>query len=151
MISWYRRQSPGRRVLWMLAAVLAAAVAANAPSLIRAADSWTGPGPPPAEVVHPPNPDWRVFVAFAPAGPRSGKIDVWASSAGGSWIAGAEVLARFVHATRAGREFEIALPPRAPGNYSAQVELPLGGEWDVEIYLSRGGDRYFVSRRIQAP
>ncbi len=151
MISWYRRQSPGRRVFWMLAAILAAVIAANAPSLCRAVDSWSGPGALPDEAGRRQNPDWLVYVAFAPAGPRSGKVDVWASSAEGSWIAGAEARARFVHSTQAGREFEIALPPRAPGNYGAKVELPLGGQWDVEISISRGGDRYRVSRRIQAP
>ncbi len=151
MISWYRRQSPGRRVFWLLAALLVALIAANAPSLIRVVESWTGPGPQVDEAVRPQNPDWRVFVAFAPAGPLSGKLDLWVSNAEGVWIAGAEAGARFVHAARAAPDFEIALRQRTPGNYRTKVELPASGEWRVDIWISHGGGQYRTSRRIQAP
>ncbi len=151
MISWYRRQSPGRRVFWLLAALLVAVIAANAASLIRVVESWTGPGPQVDEAVRPQNPDWQVFVAFAPAEPLSGKLELWVSNAEGVWIAGAEAGARFVHTARAAPDFEIALRQRAAGNYAARVELPASGEWRVDILISHGGDQYRTSRHIQAP
>jgi len=66
------------------------------------------------------------------------------------------VEALFVRPTLAGHDFEVSLADKGYGTYSAPVEAPLSGQWDVTILAhyraSDGGDRTWqTTRRIYLP
>lgn len=63
-------------------------------------------------------------------------------------VAGAKVTAKLVRPTQAGNDEMIELKEAAPGNYQAAVAFPLQGQWDVEIAVLRGDDRFQMNERL---
>ena len=80
---------------------------------------------------------------------RDGRLEVTVLDAAGQPLAGARVTRR---ADPAGREAAAAArsrwPPSTCGRFAGSVDLPERGNWDLDIVVEQGGDRYALTRRM---
>jgi nitrogen fixation protein FixH len=60
----------------------------------------------------------------------------------------AEVTASFVRPTQSGDDFNLTLAPMGDGLYGAHVKLPLSGQWDLQLHVSRDGQHHESVRRL---
>jgi nitrogen fixation protein FixH len=84
--------------------------------------------------------------AAAGAG-RAGRLELELLDRAGEPIAGAKVAARLRRPVGPEATVEFALGPDGPGRYAAAAELPLAGQWDVDLDVaSPAGEAHFTQR-----
>jgi nitrogen fixation protein FixH len=63
-------------------------------------------------------------------------------------LASARVSAALVRPVEKRPPLALAMAATDVGKYAASVELPMRGNWDVDILVEHGGERYAVTRRM---
>lgn len=63
---------------------------------------------------------------------------------------GADVTAKFTRPSHEGYDFTVTLTENDRGNYSAVVDLPLEGQWDVRVFATWNQQTYQQSKRVMA-
>ena len=58
------------------------------------------------------------------------------------------VTAQLIRPTHEGFDFEARLDARGGGRYSATLEFPLSGQWDVQLLARQGNDSYQARQRV---
>ena len=100
---------------------------------------------------------WRVDVRYAPrAQPTTeaaravleGELVITLLDKAGEPLRDLQVTAAVVRPTRAGFDTRVEMEPRGFGEYRAEVNLPLAGQWDVRISARRGDESFQATRRI---
>ena len=91
---------------------------------------------------------WQGELGFAPNGPQQGLLELKLRDRHGTPIGGAAVTAIFVRPTHTGHDLELALEDAGNGRYSAEVALPLAGQWDVRLRAEHERGGYRLVRRI---
>ena len=87
---------------------------------------------------------WQVRAHVRPADGRT-LIEIDARDAAGLPLAGLEAAMQLQHPTDRRADQEVALSEDTSGHFRGTA-VPLAGQWDVLIDLSRGGERVFRSR-----
>ncbi len=59
-----------------------------------------------------------------------------------------QVRASFKRPTVEGHDFELSLEERGAGLYGREVILPLPGQWDIELNVTKGDDLHTSRRRV---
>ena len=94
---------------------------------------------------------WQVETRFVeganpPAG-RAGKLELELRDRDGRPITGASIAATLRRPLGAAVTLELALQSAAPGLYRAPAELPLAGQWDVDLDIDApAGEAHFTHR-----
>lgn len=88
---------------------------------------------------------WVVEVAWEPATRR---LTVAARDAAGAPLAGARVEASLVRPAEKRAPLALALQPVDLGRFAAAVDLPAHGNWDVDVIVDAGGQRWAATRRM---
>ena len=66
-------------------------------------------------------------------------------------IVGATVTANFVRPTHVGNDFSVRLEDLGGGRYMARAEMPLAGQWDVDVVAEHSMGRFQVLQRVEVP
>ncbi len=91
---------------------------------------------------------WQVGFDFTQDGERQGTLTVTLEDRFGNLLQQADVRAEFVRPTHAGSDFALDLEHEYGGRYTARVELPLAGQWDVYVTATDRGRTFRLHRRI---
>ncbi|MBL8839830.1 MAG: FixH family protein [Alphaproteobacteria bacterium] len=95
---------------------------------------------------------WTLAPAFAAgrAGTNAGEITLRATRADGTPLAGLSVTVELTRPLEAIAPIDLALREVGEGVYRAGVTLPRGGQWDLHVIATAGGDRRDLRQRIYA-
>jgi nitrogen fixation protein FixH len=149
--------SRGRYVPWLFVAGFAVVIAVNATMICFAIGSFSG--------LYTPKPrdrglhynqivaeqktrdalGWRVDTAWRADG---GRLEVSVVNAVGQPLAGARVTAELIRPVEKRQPLPVVLSETDPGRFASSVELPARGNWDLDIVVEHGGDRYALTRRM---
>jgi nitrogen fixation protein FixH len=91
---------------------------------------------------------WQVDLEFAQAAERAVAVRLALADRHGNLIEDASVIATFVRPVQEGHDRVAAIPHRYGGRYEGQLELPLAGQWDVQLTIASAGEVWRESRRI---
>lgn len=91
---------------------------------------------------------WRVAVAVERSAEGPAQVMVEISDAAGQPVLADGVQARFVRPTHGGFDREASLTATGKGRFGATVALPLAGQWEVRLTVTRGADIFETRRRI---
>jgi nitrogen fixation protein FixH len=91
---------------------------------------------------------WQVDLEFAQAAGRRVAVRLALADRHGDLIEDAVASATFVRPVHEGVDQVAAIPHRYGGRYEAQLELPLAGQWDVQLTVASGSEVWRESRRI---
>jgi nitrogen fixation protein FixH len=150
----------GRWIPWVFVAFFGVVLVANVTLLVIALSTWTGLETTDAyqrglaynralaAAAEQEALGWRVAFAFTREGDRHGLVEVGLEDRFGNFLQKAEVTARFVRPTQEGYDRTVSLEHQYGGRYSAEVELPLAGQWEIRVNAAEGGQQYQLSKRI---
>jgi nitrogen fixation protein FixH len=150
----------GRWIPWVFVAFFGVVLVANVTLLVAALHTWTGLETTDAyerglaynralaAAAEREALGWQVTFAFTREGDRRGVIEVGIEDRFGNFLQKAEVTARFVRPTQEGYDRTVTLEHQYGARYSAEVELPLAGQWEVRLSAAERGQQYQLSRRI---
>lgn len=89
---------------------------------------------------------WKMVPKYTRTGPNRGILSVIVTDSNGAFVDKAEVYVIFKRPTQEG--FDTSFPlQNIGGAYSNKVSLPLSGQWDVEIVVTRGEDVFQEVKR----
>jgi nitrogen fixation protein FixH len=88
---------------------------------------------------------WRVEARWLPDSRRL-EIDVF--DAAGQPLAPTRLSAELVRPVEKRAPVGVAMAANDIGRFAGSVELPERGNWDLDIVVERGGDRYRLTRRM---
>ena len=91
---------------------------------------------------------WQVALALEPAAAGQADLRVRLLGPSGEALYADEVKARFKRPTVEGHDFAVTLEDRGAGLYGRSVALPLPGQWDVELSITKGDDSHSSRRRV---
>jgi nitrogen fixation protein FixH len=91
---------------------------------------------------------WHVDLEFVQADQRALAVKLALADRRGDLIEDARVSTTFYRPTHEGHDRVAAIPHRYGGEYEAQVELPLAGQWDVHLSIERAGEIWREARRV---
>ena len=91
---------------------------------------------------------WRVALALEPTINGAAELKVRLRGPSGKPLYADEVRASFKRPTVEGHDFEVSLEDRGAGLYGQEVMLPLPGQWDVKLQVTKGDDRHSSRRRV---
>jgi nitrogen fixation protein FixH len=98
---------------------------------------------------------WQVETRFvegaSPATGRAGKLELELRDRDGKPITGAAIAATLRRPLGAEVTLELALRSAAPGLYRAAAELPLAGQWDVDLDIDAPAGEAHFTHRIFVP
>jgi nitrogen fixation protein FixH len=146
-----------RYVPWLFVAGFAVVIAVNATMICFAVGSFSGLyTPKPRDrglhynqiVAEQKSRDalgWRIDTAWRADG---GRLEVSVVDAVGQPLAGARVTAELIRPVEKRQPLAVVLSETDPGRFASSVELPARGNWDLDIVVERGGDRYALTRRM---
>ncbi|WP_422002698.1 FixH family protein [Reyranella sp.] len=77
-----------------------------------------------------------------------GRLEIAVTDAAGRPLAGAQVHASLARPVEKRPPLALDVAPTAPGRYAALAILPARGNWDVDIVVDFGGQRYALTRRM---
>ena len=80
--------------------------------------------------------------------PKSGRLEVAVFDAAGQPLAGARVSAELIRPVEKRPPLAVALAAIDLGRFAGSVDLPERGNWDLDIVVEQGGDRYALTRRM---
>lgn len=149
--------SRDRHIPWLFAAGFGVVVAVNAIMIWLAIGSFSG--------LYTPNPrnrglhyndviatqvqrdalGWRIDATWRPQGDR---LEIAVTDAAGQPLAGARVSAELVRPVEKRRPLAVILEPVDPGRYAGSVFLPARGNWDLDVVVEHGGERFAQTRRM---
>jgi nitrogen fixation protein FixH len=88
---------------------------------------------------------WKVDVAWQPSASRM-EVDV--RDGAGLPLAGARVIASLVRPVEKRAPIAVAMDPVDIGRFTARIDLPAHGNWDIDIVVECAGRRYASTRRM---
>ncbi len=91
---------------------------------------------------------WRVALALEPTGDGAAELRVRLQGPSGEALYADQVRASFKRPTVEGHDFELSLEERGAGLYGREVILPLPGQWDIELNVTKGDDLHTSRRRV---
>lgn len=96
---------------------------------------------------------WTVETTVNPGSGTTPKAEVAISyrDRDGKPVDGLEVEALITRPTVKGYDHEVTLVSQGGGRYGATVELPLAGEWDMDVMASGRDSAYQLQRRFILP
>jgi nitrogen fixation protein FixH len=81
---------------------------------------------------------------YQPVAGQAATFVVTVSDREGAAVAGAEVHGEFLRSSNSRDDLPFRMDEVAPGEYRAQLELPLQGHWDLVLQVRRGGELHEV-------
>lgn len=148
---------PARHIPWLFVAGFALVVAVNATMIWLALGSFSGLYTPKprerglhyndvvAEQTARDALGWRVDAQWRPEQKR---LEIAAFDGGGQPLAGAHILVELVRPVEKRPPVPVAMGAVDAGRFAGNVELPARGNWDVDIVVEHGGERYALTRRM---
>jgi nitrogen fixation protein FixH len=88
---------------------------------------------------------WRLDTAWRP---ESGRLEVVLLDAEGKPLAPSALKAELVRPAEKRPPLPVTLVPTDIGRFAADLVLPERGNWDLDIVVERGNDRFAVTRRM---
>ncbi len=76
------------------------------------------------------------------------RLDVAVFDAAGQPLAGARVYVELVRPVENRAPVVVAMEAADIGRFVSHIDLPERGNWDLDIVVERGGERYAVTRRM---
>ena len=149
--------SRSRYIPWLFVAGFAVVIAVNATMICFAVGSFSGLYTPKprdrglhynAIVAEQQSRDalgWRVETVWRV---ETGRLELSVFEASGRPLAGAHLSAELVRPVEKRPPLAVALGDLGKGRFAAYVDLPVRGNWDLDIVVERDGDRYAVTRRM---
>jgi len=147
----------GRYIPWLFVAGFALVVAVNATMIWFAVGSFSGLyTPKPRErglhynevVAEQRTRDalgWRVDAKWQA---ESGQLEITVSDAAGQPLGGARVFAALVRPVEKRPPLPVSVAAVDPGRFAGRVDLPARGNWDLDIVVEHGSERYALTRRM---
>ena len=80
--------------------------------------------------------------------PEDGRLEVAVFDAAGQPLAGARIIAELMRPVEKRPPLAVALAAIDLGRFAGSVDLPERGNWDLDIVVEQGGDRYALTRRM---
>jgi nitrogen fixation protein FixH len=81
---------------------------------------------------------------YRPVAQQQATFIVVVSDREGGPVAGAEIKGRFLRTSNSRDDFEFVMAEAAPGEYRAEITMPLHGLWELVLQVRRGGDLHEV-------
>lgn len=94
---------------------------------------------------------WTGSVALEPGRNGDSMIRFSLTDKASAGVVGASVVARFLRPTHVGSDFTLRLEDLGGGRYAARAEMPLAGQWDVDVIAEHSKGRFQVIHRIHVP
>ena len=91
---------------------------------------------------------WSVEVDLTETGGSFVRVSVTAADRAGNPLNDAGVKVRLVRPVQAGHDMDVTLAAAGNGRYSADVELPLRGQWDILAQISHPSGNFSTAKRI---
>lgn len=88
---------------------------------------------------------WRIDTAWRP---ESGRLEVVLLDSNGKPLAPNRLTAELVRPVEKRAPLAVSLVPTDIGRFAAELVLPERGNWDLDIVVERGTDRFAVTRRM---
>lgn len=88
---------------------------------------------------------WRIDTAWRP---ETGRLEVAVSDSTGQPLAGARVVAELVRPVEKRPPIGVSLTTVDPGRFAGNVELPIRGNWDLDVVVEHQGSRFAQTRRL---
>lgn len=92
---------------------------------------------------------WKAALTVTPAESSRVSLELSLSDRLGSPITSAHVEATLLRPVQEGHDLTIPLEERQNGRYAAEVDLPLAGQWDVQLKANARDQTYRIAKRIQ--
>lgn len=146
-----------RYIPWLFVAGFAIVVAVNATMISFAVGSFSGLyTPKPRErglhyntvVVEQKARDalgWRIDATWRA---EAGRLEVAVSDAMGQPLIGARVFVELVRPVEKRPPIGVTLATVEDGRFAGYADLPVRGNWDLDVVVERGGNRYAQTRRM---
>jgi len=147
----------GRYIPWLFVAGFAIVVSVNAIMITFAVGSFSGLyTPKPRErglhyndvVAEQKARDalgWRIETAWRA---DTGRLELAVSDAAGQPLTGARVSAELVRPVEKRSPVGVTLATIDAGKFAGFIELPVRGNWDLDVVVERDGNRFAQTRRI---
>lgn len=91
---------------------------------------------------------WTFGFRFEPTGPLAGRVTLTLADKAGAPVAGAALQASSERMTRFPQMVPAFFREAAPGQYVADINVPLAGRWFVRAKATRDGDTSHVIKEI---
>jgi nitrogen fixation protein FixH len=88
---------------------------------------------------------WRIDATWRP---EAGRLEIAVVDAAGQPLSGARVFVDLVRPVENRAPLGISLEAIDTGRYAGTVALPARGNWDLDIVIERGSERFAQTRRI---
>jgi nitrogen fixation protein FixH len=88
---------------------------------------------------------WRIDAQWRPEG---GRFDIAVFDSVGQPLAGARVFVELVRPVEQRAPLTVAMEAADIGRFAGHIDLPARGNWDLDIVVERGGERYALTRRM---
>lgn len=88
---------------------------------------------------------WRIDTAWRP---ESNRLEVVLFDGNGKPLAPSHLSAELVRPVEKRAPLPVSLAPTDIGRFAADLVLPERGNWDLDIVVERGADRFAVTRRM---
>jgi len=149
--------SRSRYIPWLFVAGFAVVVAVNATMISFAVGSFSGLyTPKPRErglhyndvVAEQKSRDalgWRIDSTWRV---ESSRLEVTVFDAAGQPLGGARVFAELVRPVEKRKPVGVTLATVGDGKFAGYIDLPMRGNWDLDVVVERDGDRYAQTRRM---
>lgn len=149
--------SRSRYIPWLFVAGFAIVVAVNATMITFAVGSFSGLyTPKPRErglhyntvVAEQKARDalgWRIDTAWRA---ETGRLEIAVFDALGQPLAGAHVVAELVRPVEKRSPVGMTLATIDTGKFAGYLQLPVRGNWDLDVVVEHGGDRFAQTRRL---
>lgn len=149
--------SRSRYIPWLFVAGFAIVVAVNATMITFAVGSFSGLyTPKPRErglhyngvVAEQKSRDalgWRIDATWRA---ESNRLEVTVFDAAGQPLGGARTFVELVRPAEKRKPVGVTLATAGDGKFAGYVDLPMRGNWDLDIVVERDGNRYAQTRRM---
>ena len=153
---------PGRWIPYLFFVFFGVVFVANGIMLYFALDSWTGLTTRSAfqdglnyndrlaERRRQDELGWQVSFQAVPDRPGHVVFDLQVDDDRGVPVTGAGVTVSLTRPTHEGHDFTAELSPLGGGRYAGEVDLPLPGQWQVELVIDEARGPYRHSERVLA-
>ena len=149
--------SRSRYIPWLFVAGFAIVIVVNATMIWFAVDSFSGLYTPKPrdrglhydEVVAEQKArdalGWRIEAQWRA---EERRLDIAVFDAASQPLAGARVFVELIRPVEKRPPLAVAMEAADIGRFAGRIELPERGNWDLDIVVERGGERYALTRRM---
>lgn len=153
----------GNWIPWAFVGFFGVVFAANGLMLFFALDSFTGLSTPDAyrqgveynqrieQARRQQTLGWSVDFSAEPQPDRRLQLDLDIQDSYGAPIGRALVTARISRPTHGGHDLTVPMLHQIDGHYEAAIDLPLHGQWDIEITTDSDQGTYRLRERVLVP